>query len=83
MSIEELKRQEAALIQEVTEFEQSYKHRKPCKQYNKTGYCQHVELAERKRFEERNRQLITARMARACIDRYLSKKKKNGRSEGD
>lgn len=62
MGIEELEKQEAELIKEVMEFEQSFEHRKPCKLYDKVGYCQHVQLAESKRFAERNRQLISSRL---------------------
>ena len=62
MGIDKLEKQEAQLIEDVIKFEQSYEHQKPCKRYDAVGYCSHVQIAERKRFSEKNRQLIAARL---------------------
>jgi len=45
--------EDAKLIIEMDSFEDDWIHRKPCKEYLKTGYCKHLESAQHRKFGNR------------------------------
>lgn len=62
MNSEALEKIEQEFMREVDSFEEAYKHKTPCALFNKTGYCKHVERAERKKFAEKRILLMQLRL---------------------
>ena len=58
----ELENTEKAFFSEIDDFECNYKHKRSCRLFNKTGYCVHVERAERKKFSEKRMLLLQLRL---------------------
>lgn len=52
-SIEKWDREDTNLIHEMDSFEENWQHKKPCKRYAETGYCSHLEQAQKRRFGKR------------------------------
>jgi len=40
------------LIQDMREWEKTFKHRKPCERYKETGYCRHLAEARGRKFKD-------------------------------
>ncbi len=50
-----LDNEDTNLITEMKEFENTWIHKRPCKEYSKTKYCVHLERAQSKKFKDRVR----------------------------
>ncbi len=51
--------EDVKLIAEMKDFENNWKHKKPCKEYIKNRYCVHLEQAQSKKFKSRVRAHLT------------------------
>ena len=56
------------LIAEMTSFETNWKHKKPCNEYAKSGYCVHLERAQGRKFKNRVRTHIATLASHFKLD---------------
>ena len=59
-AITKLDNEDTELIAQMRKFEIEWKHKKPCEEYAKTGYCVHLEIAQGRKFKDRVRTHLAA-----------------------
>ena len=57
--LEELKKREKNLLNNIKNFQENWVHRRPCEDYIKIGFCQHLVRAERHKFGEEIRGIFS------------------------
>ena len=58
MDINEWERKDKDLCDRMDAYEKTYKHRKPCKEYKRIGWCIHLNDASARKFKKEVRKQI-------------------------
>jgi hypothetical protein len=57
--IDELKTRNANLLKNIGAWESTYKHRRPCEEYKKTGFCLHLLNAQNRKFGKESKRIFS------------------------
>lgn len=56
--IDQINTRNADLLKRIESWETTYKHKKPCEEYKRTGFCLHLLNAQNKKFGKESKQIF-------------------------